>query len=162
MRRYLFLITALVLALDRVTKWLVIEKIPLYHEINVIPGLFRLTHLENTGAAFSLFADIPGPWPGRVLLLFSLAAVGVLVYFLWKIGNEVNFLTLCLSLFLGGTLGNLLDRMFRGRVTDFLDVYVGSHHWPPFNVADSAIVVAALMLAGQVLLMPASSRRQRQ
>src|SRR5579864_749635 len=151
MRTYLLLISASVLVLDRLTKWLVIAKIPLYHEIDVIPGLFRLTHLENPGAAFSLFAETPGPWPGRLLIAFSIAAACVLAYFIWKAGDRLGPLTVCLALFLGGTLGNLWDRILHGRVTDFLDFYVGAHHWPPFNVADSAMVVAATLLAGQVL-----------
>jgi signal peptidase II len=154
MRKYLLLIAALVLVLDRFTKWLVIARIPLYHEVDVIPGLFRLTHLENTGAAFSLFADSPGPWAGRALLLFSLTAVCVITFFLWKLGDTLDFSTICLAFFLGGTLGNLWDRLLHGRVTDFLDFYVGPHHWPPFNVADSAIVVAAIMLAAQVMFAP--------
>jgi len=162
MRKYLILIAALVVAIDRLTKAMVIAKIPLYREVDVIPGLFRLVHLENTGAAFSLFADIPGPWPGRLLLLVSLIAVGVIVFFLWKLGEQLNVLTFCLALFLGGTLGNLWDRILYGRVTDFLDFYVGQHHWPPFNVADSAIVVAAILLAAHVLLMPAAHSQENQ
>jgi signal peptidase II len=161
MRKYLLLIATLVLALDRFTKWLVIAGIPLYHEVEVVPGLFKLTHLENTGAAFSLFADSPGPWATRALLLFSLAAVCVITFYLWKLGHILDSLTVCLALFLGGTLGNLWDRLLRGRVTDFLDFYVGTHHWPPFNVADSAIVVAALMLAAQVLFAPRKHENQR-
>lgn len=154
MRKYLLLVSAFILALDRFTKWLVIARIPLYHEIDVIPGIFRLTHLENPGAAFSMFADSPGPWPGRLLTLFSLLAICVIAFFIWKSGDAFNLMTICLALFLGGTLGNLWDRLERGTVTDFLDLYVGTHHWPPFNVADSAIVVAAIMLAAQVLFAP--------
>jgi signal peptidase II len=150
MRRYLLLISAIVFALDAFTKWLVKEKLPLESNIDLIPGLFRLTHLENPGAAFSLFADSPGPWLGRVLVLFSLIALVVISVLLWRHGTAINVTTVSLALFLGGTLGNLCDRMLRGRVTDFLDFYVGQHHWPPFNVADSAIVVGALLLAGKV------------
>ena len=152
MRKQLLLIAAFILALDRFTKWLVIAKIPLYHEIDIILGVFRLTHLENTGAAFSMFADISGPWPSRLLILLSLVALVVISIFLWKIGGTINWSAFSLALFLGGTLGNLWDRLFQGTVTDFLDFYLGSHHWPPFNVADSAIVVAMVLLAGQVLL----------
>lgn len=155
MRKYLLLISVLILVLDRVTKSLVIARIPLYREIQVVPGLFQLTHLENPGAAFSIFANVQGPWASRGLLLFSLAAAAAMAFFLWKLGDRLNLLTLSLALFLGGTIGNLWDRVLVGRVTDFLDFYVGTHHWPPFNVADSAIVVAAIMLAVQVLLMPA-------
>jgi signal peptidase II len=161
MRKYLILLASFIFLLDRLTKWLVMQKIPLYREVEVIPGVFRLTHLENTGAAFSLFADIPGPWPGRLLVLFSLAALAVITYLLWKLGESLNILTLSLALFLGGTLGNLWDRLLQGRVTDFLDFYIGPHHWPPFNVADSAIVVGALMLAGQVLMAPAKRSAPR-
>jgi signal peptidase II len=150
MRKYLLLISAGVLALDVFSKWLVKEKIPLEGNIDLIPGLFRLTHLENTGAAFSLFADSASPWPSRLLLLFSVVALVAISVLLWKTGSEINLTTVSLALFLGGTLGNLCDRLIRGRVTDFLDFYVGSHHWPPFNVADSAIVVGALLLAGKV------------
>ena len=160
MRTYLLLLSAGILLLDRVTKFVVIEKIPLYHEIDVIPGFFQLTHLENTGAAFSLFADMQSPWASRGLLVFSIAAVVVIALLLWKFGNSFNLLTICLALFLGGTLGNLWDRVVSGHVTDFLDFYVNSHHWPPFNVADSAIVVAAILLGGQALFSPSHKREK--
>lgn len=160
MRKYLIVIAGFIFLLDRLTKWLVIAKIPLYRDVEVIPGFFQLTHLENTGAAFSLFADVPGPWPGRLLMLFSLVALVVIAYFLWKLGDSISLLTLSLALFLGGTVGNLWDRMLQGRVTDFLDFYLGSHHWPPFNVADSAIVVGAVMLALQVLTTPSREKNK--
>ena len=154
MRKYYLLIAAGVLILDRLTKWLVIQKIPLYSSVDVIPGVFRLTHLENTGAAFSLLADSPGPWVGRFLVLFSLTAVVMISILLWKSKEAINLNTVSLALVLGGALGNLWDRLVRGQVTDFLDVYAGSHHWPPFNIADSAIVVGALLLAGSALFAP--------
>jgi signal peptidase II len=154
MRRYLLLISASIFALDVFTKWLVKDKIPLDGSIDLIPGLFRLTHLENPGAAFSLFADSQGPWPGRLLVLFSFIALVVISVLLWKHGESINVVSVSFALFLGGTLGNLCDRLLRGKVTDFLDFYVGPHHWPPFNVADSAIVVGALLLAGRVFWGP--------
>jgi signal peptidase II len=159
MRKYLLLISAIVLALDASSKWLVKAKVPLYDSIDVIPGLLHITHLENTGAAFSLFADSRGPWAGRLLILFSLTALAVISVLLWRNGSVINVTTVSLALFLGGTLGNLWDRLARGRVTDFLDVYVGTHHWPPFNIADSAIVVGALLLAWQALFGPGKARR---
>ena len=148
------LIIVAILVLDRFTKWLVIQKIPLYSNISLIPGFFRLTHLENTGAAFSLFADSPSPWAARLLVLFSLMAVIVISTLLWKSKGILNFTTLSLALVLGGALGNLWDRLIYGHVTDFLDVYIGSYHWPPFNVADSAIVLGAVFLAGRALFAP--------
>jgi signal peptidase II len=151
MRKYLLLTSLLVVILDYLSKWLVQRDIPLYGETDLVPGFLRLTHLENPGAAFSLFADSPGPWAGRLLLLFSLVALVVIAVLLWRNSSELNLTSFSLALFLGGTVGNLLDRLLRGSVTDFIDFYVGAHHWPPFNVADSAIVVGALILAGKAI-----------
>ena len=140
-----------VVFLDRITKWAIAQTISLDDSVNIIPGLFRLTHLENTGAAFSLFADSTSPFKTMLLIAFSLGALAVVSFLLWKDGNIFNSGTLALSLILGGAVGNLWDRMADGKVTDFLDFYVGIHHWPPFNVADSAIVVGALLLLMRML-----------
>jgi len=140
------LIALAVVILDRLTKWIVIKTIPLEDVIPIVPGFFRLTHLENTGAAFSLFADSTSPFRTALLIGFSLAALVVVCLLLWRGRHAFNSSTLALSLILGGAIGNLWDRLTDGKVTDFLDFYVGVHHWPPFNVADSAIVVGALLL----------------
>ncbi len=140
------LIALAVLLLDRVTKWGIAQTIPLEDAANIIPGFFRLTHLENTGAAFSLFADSPSPFRTTLLIAFSVAALAVVSVLLWKDRSVFHSGTLALSLILGGAVGNLWDRVSDGKVTDFLDFYIGAHHWPPFNVADSAIVIGALLL----------------
>ncbi|HZE25636.1 MAG TPA: signal peptidase II [Blattabacteriaceae bacterium] len=140
------LIALAVLLLDRLTKWAIAQTIPLEDAVNIIPGFFRLTHLENTGAAFSLFADSPSPFRTTLLIGFSVAALAVVSVLLWKDRTIFHSGTLALSLILGGALGNLWDRVSDGKVTDFLDFYIGAHHWPPFNVADSAIVIGALLL----------------
>jgi signal peptidase II len=146
-----FLIAAAIIFLDRITKWAIGQTIALEDAISIIPGFFRLTHLENTGAAFSLFAESTSPFKTTMLIAFSLAALAVVALLLWRGRNDFNASTLALSLILGGALGNLWDRLADGRVTDFLDFYVGVHHWPPFNVADSAIVVGALLLLTRML-----------
>ena len=140
------LIALTVLLLDRITKWAIAQTIPLEDALNIIPGFFRLTHLENTGAAFSLFADSSSPFRTALLIAFSVAALAVVSVLLWKDRSVFHSGTLALSLILGGAIGNLWDRVSDGKVTDFLDFYIGVHHWPPFNVADSAIVVGALLL----------------
>jgi signal peptidase II len=145
LKRHL-LIAIAVVVLDRITKWVVVKKIVLEDAIPIIPGFFRLTHLENPGAAFSLFAESTSPFKTALLIAFSLAALAVVAYLLWKNRDEFNATTLSLSLILGGAIGNLWDRLADGMVTDFLDFYLGNHHWPPFNIADSAIVVGALLL----------------
>jgi signal peptidase II len=145
------LIASAVLLLDRITKWAIAQTIPLEDAVNIIPGFFRLTHLENTGAAFSLFADSPSPFRTTLLISFSVAALAVVSALLWKDRRVFHSGTLALSLILGGAVGNLWDRLSDGKVTDFLDFYIGIHHWPPFNVADSAIVVGALLLFMRML-----------
>jgi signal peptidase II len=145
------LIALAVLLLDRITKWAIAQTIPLEDAVNIIPGFFRLTHLENTGAAFSLFADSSSPFRTALLIAFSVAALAVVSFLLWKDRSVFHSGTMALSLILGGAVGNLWDRVSDGKVTDFLDFYLGVHHWPPFNVADSAIVVGALLLFMRML-----------
>jgi signal peptidase II len=154
MRRYQFLIVAAVIAFDRLTKWLVIRHLPEAHEIPVVPGLFQLSHWENTGAAFSMFADSSSPWRTLGLIGFAVAALLVVGFLLWKSGSALNAVTLALALIMGGASGNLWDRLAKGTVTDFLDFYIGQHHWPPFNIADSAIVVGSLLLMWKIMLGP--------
>jgi signal peptidase II len=141
MRKYFFFIAAAVLLLDRLAKWSVASNIPLHNSVTVIPGCFRLTHVENTGAAFGLFAESTAQWKIGALVSFSVIALIVVSMLLWKHSHSLSTTTIGLSLILGGATGNLWDRMLTGHVVDFLDFYVGSYHWPAFNVADSAIVI---------------------
>jgi signal peptidase II len=154
MRKYHIMIAGLIVTLDRMTKWLVAQRITLHDSVDVIPGLFRLTHVQNQGAAFGLFSDSPSEWKVAMLILFSVAALAVVTALLWRNGNALNATAIALSLVFGGALGNLWDRIANGRVIDFLDFYVGVHHWPAFNIADSAIVVGALLLLSEIFLAP--------
>jgi len=153
------LIAAIVIFLDRLTKWLVAKNIALDDAVTVFPGFFRLTHLENPGAAFSLLAESPSPLKTALLIIFSAAALTVILVLLWRTRNEFNAMTVALSLVLGGAAGNLWDRIIDGKVTDFLDFYMGLHHWPPFNLADSAIVTGALLLVWKIRLAPKEKKR---
>lgn len=144
--RYLF-VSLGVIVLDQWTKWLVEIHLP-HHTVHpVIPGFFNLAHVRNTGVAFGLFASHGmngGSWLLTLLGLAALTAVGV--YF-WYASPRERLLLLALSLVVGGAIGNLIDRMSSGAVTDFIDIYVGDHHWPSFNVADSAISVGIVLMA---------------
>ncbi len=157
MRKYHVMIAAAVVALDHFTKWLIVRNIALNNSVEVVPGMFSLTHGQNPGAAFNLFANSPSPWKAVMLILISVAALVVVSALLWKKGNSISTTTIALSLVFGGALGNLWDRVANGRVIDFLDFYVGSHHWPAFNVADSAIVVGALLLI-KIFLAPQTEK----
>jgi signal peptidase II len=150
--RALYLLIALIVfVLDRWTKHMVAQRISLYSHIQIIPGFFRLTHTENTGAAFSLFADSTAPWKAVLLIGFSGIALVVVSILLWKNKNDHIVTGLGLSLIMGGALGNLWDRLARGRVVDFLLFYVKRYQWPVFNLADSAIVVGAGLLVIEIL-----------
>ena len=151
MRKYFFLIAAAVIVLDRVTKWAVATYIPLHGAITVIPGLFLISHVENRGAAFGLFAESAFPWKIAALVGFSLVALVIVGALLWKNGHVMNTTTIGLSLIMGGAAGNLWDRVVHGRVVDFLHFYIGSYVWPDFNVADSAIVIGAALLVSEIL-----------
>jgi signal peptidase II len=146
-RGWLLLLSLLVIAADRITKWLASTRIELGSHVVVIAHVFAISHVENPGAAFSLFNDSPSP--GRVrwmLLLFSvLAAIAVLVVLL-RLGRSLTATSVALALILGGALGNAYDRLRFGSVIDFLEVHIVHYHWPDFNVADSAIVVGGILL----------------
>ena len=144
---WLLLISLVVMALDRWSKWWVTRHVELGSAIPVIPKVFRITHVLNDGAAFSLFSDSASPEHVRwVLIGFStLAAVAVLIA-LVKMGRVFTLTTVALALVLGGAIGNDYDRIRFASVVDFLEVHIVHYHWPDFNVADSAIVVGACLL----------------
>ena len=146
MRKYFFIIAAIVLLMDRIAKWAVASNIPLRDSVVVIPGVFRLTHVQNPGAAFGLFAESSAQWKVGALVTFSVIALVIVSALLWKNSHSLSTTTIGLSLILGGAMGNLWDRMVSGHVVDFLDFYLGTYHWPAFNVADSAIVIGSCLL----------------
>jgi len=160
MRKYHFLIAISVVVLDRLAKLAVERKIPLHDGIQIIPGFFRLTHLENRGAAFGLFADSPSEWKVAILVLFSVIALVVVSTLLWKNSHSLSTTGVGLALILGGAVGNLWDRLASGHVTDFLLFYVGTYQWPAFNVADSAIVVGAGLLVYEIVFTKSPAREK--
>ena len=146
-RPWLLLLSLLIVVSDRLTKWLVAKKVALGDAVTVIPKVFRISHVENQGAAFSLFDNSASPERVRwMLLVFSLLAAVVVLFFLFKLGRELSATAIALALILGGALGNAYDRIRFGFVVDFLEVHIIHYHWPDFNVADSAIVIGGLLL----------------
>jgi signal peptidase II len=150
---WLLLISAVIIFLDRLTKTLVAERIPLGGAIPVVPHVLRITHWLNEGAAFSLFADSASPAAVRWGLIgFStLAALAVLIAMI-RLGDRFTVTTVALSLIFAGALGNLHDRIVYGSVVDFIEVHIFAYHWPDFNVADSSIVTGACLLLLDSLL----------
>jgi signal peptidase II len=151
MRKFYLLIALGVVLLDRVTKSAIVNKLAMYSSIQIIPKFFCITHVENPGAAFELFADSPSQWKVAILILFSILALGIVVALLWRNSQVMTMTGIGLSLILGGALGNLWDRLMHGRVVDFLFFYIGQYQWPAFNAADSAIVIGAGLLVFEIL-----------
>lgn len=154
MRRLHLLIALAVFSLDQITKAVVEARIPLHDVRQVIPGLFRLTHVKNRGAAFGIFADSPSELKIGLLIVVSLLAVGLVLALLWRPQPAERHTGVGLALILGGAIGNLFDRLVHGSVVDFLDFYLRGYHWPAFNVADSAIVAGAGLLVLDMLRSP--------
>jgi signal peptidase II len=147
LRLFYFSLSAFVIVCDRLTKLYVARHIALFFgDVTVIPNFFSITHVENTGAAFSLFADWSPTIRVPLLVGFSTLAMVIVSYLLWKSATRFTWTGLALALILGGAIGNLYDRIVFGRVIDFFHVYIGSHSWPDFNLADSAIVVGATLI----------------
>jgi signal peptidase II len=151
MRKYYFLLAAFIVVLDQIAKWAVTKHIDLYDNINIIPGFFRLTHRVNPGAAFGLFSESSSPWRIVFLVAFSALAMCIVSVLLWRNGHVFTSTGVGLALILGGAIGNLWDRVIDGHVVDFLLFYVGQYQWPAFNVADSAIVVGAILVMAEII-----------
>ena len=137
-----------VLALDQATKVMVRRLLPLHESVEVIPGLFNLTHVQNTGAAFGLLGSAEFPYKTAVMIGIAVLALVAIAAYAAQLGRDERLARFGLTLILGGALGNLLDRALTGHVVDFIDVYWGTWHFWAFNVADAAITVGA----GLVLL----------
>jgi len=145
-RPALFLISAVIILLDRLTKIWIGKHIVPGHAIPVIPRVFRLTHVLNTGAAFSLLENLPPNGVRIGLIVFSVLAAVIVMAMLWRVGRAFTLTSIALALILGGALGNLYDRIRFHYVVDFLEVHIVHYHWPDFNVADSCIVIGACLL----------------
>jgi signal peptidase II len=137
---------ALVLALDRVSKWIVESNVSTLDTVPVIPGLFNIVRSQNRGMAFGILNDSTSQWPTTLLIVLSAAAVVFVAAMLWNGQRLDRFSFWGLTLIMGGAAGNVFDRAVFGQVTDFLDFYIGEHHWHTFNVADSAIVIGSGLL----------------
>jgi signal peptidase II len=156
-RLKLLLISLVVFILDRLSKLWIVAHIPSGQDITIIPRFFRLTHVYNNGAAFSLFSDTPSPDKIRwMLIAFSAVAIVIVLAVLQKAGRAINTTSVALALILGGAVGNLYDRLASRYVIDFLAFNIFGYPYPDFNVADSCIVIGACLLLLEVFRTPKS------
>ena len=129
---YVLLITLSVIALDQITKYMIVTSFNTHDSIEIFPFL-NIVNVRNTGAAFGMFRSLGSGF----FIIISLAAIIFVVNLIMR--NAYNFIGL--SLILGGAVGNLIDRLFYGKVVDFIDFSIGNFHWPAFNVADSSLTI---------------------
>jgi signal peptidase II len=152
----LIAVSAIVLAIDQATKIYVDRSMDLHSSITVVENFFNITYLRNKGAAFGVLAHSSYRLPFFVLV--SLVAVVVIIVVFYRLRPDQKFTAFPLSLIFSGAVGNLIDRVRLGEVIDFLDVHWYSHHWPAFNIADSAICVGVFLLAIDMFI---EERRQK-
>jgi len=163
-RKRYFSVAAGVIVLDQATKILAHALLPGRDAVVVIPGFMNLAYSRNPGGLFGLFGTWGTAWRTTLLTLLPFAAVVLIGLFLTRTREQDRRTLFGLALILGGAVGNLIDRLFRGEVVDFLDVYApgqalagwfvkqfGTAHWPTFNIADSAIVLGAGLLVLDIL-----------
>ena len=146
-----FATIVLVVVVDQLTKVWVTTRFSLYESQEIIPDFFNLTYIINRGAAFGFLNGAHGQWRHIFFIAVAIAALFFLVIAFKQVKEASKLLGLSICLIAGGAVGNLVDRVRLGHVVDFLDFYVKGHHWPAFNVADSAITVGVtLFVAGQL------------
>jgi len=153
MKKYgLFFLTVLVIfALDQLTKYWVIGFLPLHDSIPVLEGFFHLTHVRNPGAAFGFLAGMNPLFRSVFFIAANLLAMGLILFYFFRTDKKPSLLILGLSLVMAGALGNLTDRLRFGDVVDFLDLFVGSWHWPAFNIADASITTGAFLIVWEIM-----------
>ena len=152
------LVAIVVAVADQVTKWAIVEWVPLYDKVP-LNSFINLTHQKNPGAAFSFLADAGG-WQRWFFVALASAVSVVIVVWLWRIRNAgQTVLSAGLAMVLGGAIGNLVDRILLGHVTDFIQVWFGNWAFPSFNVADAGISVGAALLIIDALFF--SGREER-
>jgi len=144
--RFYWLIFAVTLILDMLSKWIVIQTMVLHQSIPLVGTILKLTYVRNTGAAFSLLAYYNTPWRTALFVGVAVIAIVVLTIIAYREKNRGKMFMLPLGLVCGGALGNLLDRLISGTVVDFIDFSYRDFHWPVFNLADSAVVIGVFWL----------------
>ncbi len=137
-------IASVVIILDQLSKWWAVTTVPLHRSITVIQGFFDLVNIRNRGAAFGFLNRSDIEWQFWLFVVATLIAI-VAIFLLLRSSKHDKLLFYGLGLILGGALGNFIDRLRQRAVIDFLDFYIGSWHWPAFNVADIAICIGAFL-----------------
>jgi signal peptidase II len=146
-----------VVVLDQISKAIITGALGLHESIPVIQDFFNLVHVRNRGMAFGLMNRSHADAACWLLVGASCIAIGLLLFWFFRLKASDTRMTLGLSLILGGAIGNLIDRVRFREVVDFVDVFWGPYHWPAFNVADAAITVGTFWVAISLIFRPSST-----
>ena len=145
---YLLIVSIIILIIDQFTKAIIVSRFDLFESIPVVP-FFNLTFVVNYGFAFGFLNS-----PSLNQIIVSIFILSIIIYFLYLLVKTQDLIfKICLILILSGALGNFFDRIFRGYVVDFIDIYVFNYHWPAFNIADSCISVGFVILIFNILFL---------
>jgi signal peptidase II len=142
----LLLISGSIVLFDQASKYMIKINLDLHDHIIVINNFFNITHILNPGGAFGMFASSSPEIRKFIFLFLSSIATLLILWFYKKSAADFLFFSIGLALIFGGAVGNLIDRFAYGKVVDFLDFYIGTLHWPGFNIADSAISIGMAIL----------------
>jgi signal peptidase II len=141
-----------VIVLDQITKAAIVAKFFIHESYTIVDGFFNLVYVMNPGAAFGFLAKASATFRYFFFTGITIAVILLIIYYVIKSKPQNMLMVISLTLIFAGAVGNLIDRIRFGAVVDFLDVYIGTAHWPAFNVADSAISVGAvLMIWGMIM-----------
>ncbi len=152
-KKILFMLSAVLIILDRVTK--VLAELFLKDRnqpVHVIEGFFSLIYSTNQGALFGFGHNLSDPLRFAALNILPLVVIVIIVIILLKARPEEKFVSLGMSMILGGAIGNLIDRFMYGKVIDFLDFYIGRYHWPTFNLGDTFITIGIVCIFFELIV----------
>jgi signal peptidase II len=168
--RIFIIVTAAVIIADHVVKWIIKSSMELNQTINIIGDYFTISYILNSGIAFGLFDSNPSPVKTPLLIVISFVALGIILYIFLTLPKNIRGAGLSMGLIFGGAIGNIIDRVLRGEVVDFLDVdfpdiriaalNIHMTRWPTFNIADSCVLVGIIMLL--VILIKHGGRTEEQ
>ena len=145
----LIIIFLIIVLIDQVTKFYIASNFELYQSIEIIRGFFNITYIRNSGVAFGMFSNLKGSFIQIVFIaIYIIAIISILILY----RETHGYSHIALSLIFSGAIGNLIDRIFRGEVVDFMDFHWQNYHWPAFNVADSCITVGVGLLMISIII----------
>lgn len=151
-----FIIALVLIALDQLSKWIIVTKMYIGQSFPIIENVFYITSHRNRGAAWGILE-------GQMWFFYivTVIVVGVLIYFLRTWAKGKTMLSIGISFMIGGAVGNFIDRLFRGEVVDFIDVYIFSYNYPIFNIADSALVIGVILMVIQILKEEKAAKKEK-